>query len=146
MEAADGDTTKRTVIGGGGVYVLDTNVALDNLDYFHNSPLVHQALGPRKHIQKKKQFESLQPGSIVAWTNSASSPRDHAKAPVSERPSYKVTPTPAEHVGVLKVPSSLKAQHAAGSFVDNNAVETVAQVGAKQGTGKSTLPFSFDRV
>lgn len=51
MEADAGDTSKRTIVGGGGVYVLDSTVALENLDYFHNSPLVHQALGPRKHIQ-----------------------------------------------------------------------------------------------
>ena len=42
LEAADGDTSKRTYIGAGGIYVLDQNLhANDPFDYFHNAPVVH---------------------------------------------------------------------------------------------------------
>ena len=68
MEAQDGEITKRT-----GVYVLDTNqIPFEgNLDAYHNSPIVHKALGARKPLKNNinmQLYESLPTGSV--WKGS----------------------------------------------------------------------------
>ena len=91
------------------------------LDMISGSPVIHNALNGKKlkNQIKEKKYGSDNMGSIQAWNSMAGSPRvDKAKegTATDRQPRNDNQPKVADHVGILKVPDSLKAKHVAQMF------------------------------
>ena len=138
--AADGDNiTERTGFKTQDNQLNSTQMAHDAmLEMISGSPVIHNALNGKKlrnGVKEKKYGSDNMGGSIQAWNSMAGSPRvDKAKegTATDRQPARNDNqPKVADHVGVLKVPDSLKAKHVAQMFqVEQVAVTGISKKGA----------------
>ena len=124
---------------------------------FTGSPIVHQVFNGRKLVANKRNLAqkkdaktaSLQLNTQSMYTSSQmasnmgqpgvdqqpSNRTARRKQVVSDSLTSREALKPSAHVGVLKVPASLKAQH----LMESDPLESVATGKSRKGAGKSLI-------